>query len=109
MDEEDLVFRGKVEFEDGSEVLKPGMSVYAEIITGEKKNVVVAPREAVTLREGKRVVYVIKNQRAELREVEMGIKDAEKVEILKGLSLGEEIAISNLDKLKDKIRIKVVK
>jgi len=108
MDEEDLIFRGKVKFEDGSEVLRPGMSVYAEIVTGEKKDVLCAPREAITLREGKRVAYVIKEERALQREVEMGLKDAEKVEILKGLKLGDIVAVSNLDALKDRTRVKVV-
>jgi RND family efflux transporter MFP subunit len=106
-DEEDLVFRGKVRFEDGSEKLRPGMTVYAEIITGEKKDVVAAPREAITLRAGKRIAFVIKKGRAAMAEVELGIKDAEKVEILKGLSVGEVVAVSRLDDLKDKIKVKV--
>jgi multidrug efflux pump subunit AcrA (membrane-fusion protein) len=107
LDEEDLIFRGKVKFEDGSKVLRPGMSVYAEIITGEKKEVVTAPREAITLREGKRIAFVVKDNKAWRKEVELGIKDAEKVEILKGLSLGEFVAVSRLDDLKDKIRVKI--
>ncbi|MEE8637548.1 MAG: efflux RND transporter periplasmic adaptor subunit, partial [Candidatus Margulisiibacteriota bacterium] len=108
LDEEDLVFRGKVKFENGREVLRTGMSVYVEIITGEKKNVLVVPREAITLRQGKKVVFVIKGNKAWQKEVGLGIKDAEKVEILKGLSPGEKVAISNLDKLKDKERVKVL-
>jgi multidrug efflux pump subunit AcrA (membrane-fusion protein) len=108
MDEEDLIFRGKVKFLDGRNILRPGMSVYAEIITGEKKGVLVVPREAVTLRGGKRMVLVINNDRAYERVVKLGLKDAEKVEILKGLSLGQKVAISNLDELKDKAKIKVV-
>jgi RND family efflux transporter MFP subunit len=108
LDEEDLVFRGKVKFEDGGKMLRPGMSVYAEIITGEKKEVVVAPREAITLREGKRVAFVIQGNRARRNEVEMGIKDPEKVEIIKGLVVGQIVAVSNLDNLKNKIKVKVV-
>jgi RND family efflux transporter MFP subunit len=108
MDEEDLVFRGRVKFLDGKKMLRPGMSVYAEIITGEKKGVIIVPREAVTLRSGKRMVLVIKDGRAFEKVIELGLKDAEKVEILKGLSLGQKVAISNLDELKDKAKIKVV-
>ncbi|MBU1027385.1 MAG: efflux RND transporter periplasmic adaptor subunit [Candidatus Margulisbacteria bacterium] len=105
-DEEDLVFRAKVKFEDGKDVLKPGMTVYAEIITGEKKDVVAVPREAITLRAGKRIAFVIKNNRARVAEVELGIKDAEKVEIISGLRVGEVVAISNLDNLKDRTKVK---
>jgi RND family efflux transporter MFP subunit len=107
LDEEDLVFRAKVKFEDGREILKPGMSVYAEVVVGKKEGVLVVPREAVALREGKRVVFKIEKAKVLQSEVEMGLKDAEKVEMLKGLSLGEQVAVSNLDKLKDGSRVKV--
>ncbi|MFC1637451.1 efflux RND transporter periplasmic adaptor subunit [Candidatus Margulisiibacteriota bacterium] len=106
-DEEDLVFRGKVKFEDGGGLLRPGMSVYAEIITGEKKNVVAAPREAITLRAGKRIAFVLTKGRVREAVLELGIKDAEKVEILKGLSVGDVVAVSKLDDLKDKAKVKV--
>lgn len=109
LDEEDLIFRGKVKFEDGSGSLRPGMSVYAEIITGEKKGVLTVPREAVTLRQGRRVVFAVQNHEVRQKEVELGIKDAEKVEIVKGLTEGLKVAVSSLDKLRDKTKIKVVK
>lgn len=106
-DEEDLVFRGKVKFEDGSAMLRPGMSVYAEIITGEKQGVVTVPREAITLRAGKRIAFVLTKDRVREAVLELGIKDAEKVEILKGLSVGDVVAVSKLDDLKDKTKVKV--
>jgi RND family efflux transporter MFP subunit len=106
LDEEDLIFRGKVILENGTKVLKAGMTVYAEIVIGQQTGVIVVPREAITLREGNNVVFVIEDNRAWQREVELGIKDAEKVRILSGLNLEETIAISNLDELKDKDRVK---
>ncbi|MBU0502336.1 MAG: efflux RND transporter periplasmic adaptor subunit [bacterium] len=109
MDEEDLIFRARVEFEDGSEVLKPNMSVYAEIITGEKDDVLTVPREAIALSAGKRVIYVISSSRVKLVEAELGLKDLEKVEILSGLKEGQKVAVSSLDKLKDGAKIKVIK
>jgi len=107
MDEESLVFRSKVEFEDGRKVLKPGMSVYAEIMIGEKEGVLVIPKEAVALHEGKHVVFEVRGNEVERKEVELGIRDVEKVEVISGLSLGEKVAVSNLDKLKDKTPVKV--
>jgi len=109
MDEEDLIFRAKVEFMDGSEILKPNMSVYAEVIIGEKDNVLTVPREAIALSAGKRVVYVVEGKRVKLVEAPLGLKDLEKVEILSGLKEGQKVALSSLDKLKDGAKIKVVK
>ncbi|MFH1542302.1 MAG: efflux RND transporter periplasmic adaptor subunit [bacterium] len=108
MDEEDLVFRAKVEFDNAKE-LKTGMSVYAEIITGEKKNVVVVPRDAVTLREGKKVVFVVGRGKVDQVEVQIGAKDMVKVEVLSGVAEGAEVAVSNLSKLRDKAKIKLEK
>jgi|GEM_PF-810222 len=106
MDEEDLVFRAKVSFQDNEKVLKPGMSVYAEVIVGEKDNVITVSRNAVTLREGKKVVFMIKGRRVKQAEVEVGEKDVEKVEIISGLAVGDKVAVSNLDKLKNNSKIK---
>lgn len=107
MDEEDLVFRGKAKFTDGKGKLRPGMSVYAEVIIGEKNNVIVVPRSAVTLKGGKRIVYRLLGKKAKLTELEIGLKDAEQVEVLKGLSVGQKVAISNLDKIKDGKKVKI--
>jgi RND family efflux transporter MFP subunit len=108
-DEEDLVFRAKVELEDTKGELRAGMSVYAEVIVGEKQGVLVVPREAVTLRDGKNVVFLIKGSRAKQVTVEVGLRDPEKVEILKGLAEGDKVAVTNLDKLKDGTRVRAVK
>ncbi|MFA4858240.1 MAG: efflux RND transporter periplasmic adaptor subunit [Candidatus Margulisiibacteriota bacterium] len=108
-DEEDLVFRAKVALEEEYKELKPLMSVYAEVIIGEKKDVLVLPREAITLRDGKGAVFAIKGGRARLVDVTIGLRDAEKVEILSGLKEGDKIAASNLDKLKDGTRVKQAK
>jgi multidrug efflux pump subunit AcrA (membrane-fusion protein) len=109
MDEEDLVFRAKVTLEGDIEDLEPGMSVYAEVITGEKTDVLIVPREAIILRDGKEAVFLLKGRRARETVVELGIKDAEKVEIVSGLKEKDRVAISNLEKLKDGTRIRVVR
>ncbi len=106
-DEEDLVFRAKVKFQDDEKMLKPGMSVYAEVIVGEKKNVLTVSRNAVTLRSGKKVVFVLKGRRVKEIEVKIGAKDIEKVEVNSGLAKGEKVAVSNLDDLKNNSKVKV--
>ena len=103
-DEEDLVFRAKVKFQDDEKMLKPGMSVYAEVIVGEKKNVLTVSRNAVTLRSGKKVVFVLKGRRVKEIEVKIGAKDIEKVEVNSGLAKGEKVAVSNLDDLKKEMK-----
>ena len=109
MDEEDLVFRAKVEFEEGTDALKPGMSIYSEVIVGEKKDVVVVPRAAVTLRDGKKVVFVVRGKRVKQIGIEVGEKDMEKVEVVSGVSAEEVVAVSGIEKLKDKSKVIIEK
>ncbi|NQT28990.1 MAG: efflux RND transporter periplasmic adaptor subunit [Candidatus Saganbacteria bacterium] len=109
MDEEDLVFRSKVVFENGSQKLRPGMTVYSQVITGEKKDVLVVPRTAITLSSGNTVVYRLSGKRVKEQMVEVGSKDPEKVEIVSGLKQGDSVAISNLTKLTNGQRIKIIK
>lgn len=109
MDEENLVFRAKVKFDSDVKDLKPGMSVYAEVMTGEKDNILIVPRAAVTLYDGKKVVYLVKGSRAKRQIIEVGAKDISRVEITKGVSEGELVVVSELDKMKNNSKIKIAK
>ena len=100
--------------------LKPGMTASVEIVTNRKNGVLSVPLASVTTRdpsmkmEGERkegeedsnsepakvikkdkikeVVFVMdKNNKAQLREVKTGISDFENIEILSGLTDGEQI------------------
>jgi len=79
------------------------------VIVGEKDNVLTVPRTAVTLREGQKVVFVVDRGRARQKEIKVGDKDVEKVEAISGVSDGETVAVSNLDKLKNNEKVKIIK
>ncbi|MBI4835278.1 MAG: efflux RND transporter periplasmic adaptor subunit [Planctomycetes bacterium] len=104
---EERIFRGIVKMQEYPECLRPGMSLYADIIIEPKENVLVIPREAVLSESGKFYVYVVKDGYAQKRNVEVGIKESEKVEITEGLKDGETVAITELEKLKDGKRVNV--
>ncbi len=88
---------------------RPGMTASVDIITEERKDILVVPLSAVTTRkldkkeeeqtEGKgdseqeieEVVFVVKESKTERRKVETGISDFDNIEILSGLSLDEVI------------------
>jgi HlyD family secretion protein len=103
---EERIFRGIVKMETHPECLKPGMSLYADVIIEPKENALIVPREAVLSESGKFYVYVVKDGFAQKRGVLVGIKESEKVEITEGLKDGETVAITNLEKLNDGKRVK---
>ena len=69
-----------------------GGTVNGKVITGRKEQAVLAPEESVVLRPAGKVVYLIRDDKAEQRAVETGLKSDGMIEILSGLSGGETIA-----------------
>lgn len=79
---------------------RPGMSATVDILTETRENVISIPIQAVTTRvkeddnlseEKEEIVFVLKDNRAWERQVVTGIQDNMNIEILSGLSAGEEI------------------
>jgi membrane fusion protein (multidrug efflux system) len=91
---------------DDSSVLIPGSAVRARIQTATRTALSV-PRSAV-LPEGEGAhVFVIVADKAQEREVKLGIDDGQRIEILDGLKPGEVIAISGNYELEDGMRVRI--
>ncbi len=72
---------------------RPGGSVLAEVQIAEHKHAVVVPDTSVVLRPKGEVVYVISDGKAFERPVESGVHTGSGVEIVRGLKVGEAIAV----------------
>jgi len=94
-------FRIKVALPDDTP-LKPGMSVEANVITGEKANALLIPADAL---QGN-AVFVVANGRAQKRDLQIGIRGTRQVEVLAGLKDGETIVSPAPTDLKDGARIR---
>ena len=69
----------------------PGQYVMMQFVTGESPDALSVPRGAVARMGGKASVWVVKDGRAEPREVATGLENPERVEITQGLAGGEQI------------------
>lgn len=78
--------------------LRPEMTTHVRIIVEEKENVIVCPNESIKFEDGRYVVYVKKDGDFEKRPVKIGIRDEKNTEIISGLSEGEIILISSVQK-----------
>lgn len=77
------------------EVIKPDMTAAVSIVIGEKVNVWAVPAEAITTREGKQVVYVLRDGKPQSVEVTTGAYSDQKVEIIStSISDGETILLN---------------
>lgn len=99
--------RAEVEVGNPDGQLRPGMFVEVKIIKEQRIDVPVVPREAVTERGGKRVVFILKGQKVAMQEVELGLGDDRIVEIIKGLAVGERIVTRGMETLTDQTRVRV--
>ena len=107
MDATTHTFRAEVEVDNGDELLRPGMFIQATIVTDRHQDVAVVPRDAVTERAGRDVVFVIDGQRARRQEVSLGLGNDDWIEVVDGVSPGERVVIRGLETLTDEARVRV--
>ena len=98
-----------VEAHDDSLRLRPGMFVEVRIAIGQKENVLVIPRKAILYKQNKTYVFVVSQNQAFQREVQLGLTEEDEVEITDGLKDGEIIVVVGVEGLKDGQGIEVVK
>jgi HlyD family secretion protein len=72
--------------------LKPGMSTKVEILVKRLEDVVYVPVQAVSMADGRQVVYQ-PGSRPKPREVEIGEFNDEFIEIRKGLAVGDRVLL----------------
>lgn len=79
--------------------LKPGSYAKARIPTAKIERITLVPARAVNYVLGSNRAYVIKGGVIEAREVKLGDRFDEQVEIMEGVQEGEEVATSQLARL----------
>ncbi|HXV76659.1 MAG TPA: efflux RND transporter periplasmic adaptor subunit [Candidatus Polarisedimenticolaceae bacterium] len=93
--------RAEVAVQNPEGRLRPGMFVEVTLIAERREDVAVVPREAVTERGGRKVVFVLNGQKVNQRDVGVGLGDDEVIEIRQGVEPGERIVVRGLETLTD--------
>lgn len=86
---------------------KPGASVNATVVLGERPSAVVVPEASVVLRPAGEVVYAVQGGKVAQRIVKTGLRRDGQVEITDGLAAGETVALDGAGFLTDKADIKL--
>ncbi len=99
-----------VEAGNPGERLKPGASVHAVIITEMFKAATVVPITAILPGEekGTAVLTVSADSTAHKKQVEVGVREGDKVQILSGVRPGEEVVVVGGLGVDDKAKVKIV-
>jgi RND family efflux transporter MFP subunit len=79
--------------------LKPGSYARARIPTDKSETIVLLPNRAVQYVLGSNKAYVIKDGVIEARDIKIGERFENDIEVLEGVSAGESVATTNLPRL----------
>jgi membrane fusion protein (multidrug efflux system) len=90
-----------------SGTLKPGLFAKVTLYTGADKNTVVVPVTSLLYEEERVKVFVIEGDRARERQVKLGSKYGEMMEIAEGLKGGETVAVSGQANLSDGVKVAI--
>ncbi|RJR34452.1 MAG: efflux RND transporter periplasmic adaptor subunit [Desulfobacteraceae bacterium] len=88
-------------------VLKPGMFGRAEITLRSNKQAVIVPIQSVVTELDKDFVFVLQENKAVRREIRKGVVRDTVIEILQGLSPGEQVVTAGQASLKDGSQVRL--
>lgn len=79
--------------------LKPGSYARARVPTNRRERIKLVPSQAVSYVFGSNKVYVVKSGTVEARDVKLGDRFEQDVEVLEGIESGEQVATTQLNRL----------
>jgi multidrug efflux pump subunit AcrA (membrane-fusion protein) len=89
-------------------LLKPGTFARAHLESSRTDRVLTLPFAAIQYRYGVNRVFVVQGGQLSSREVKVGERVGERIEILSGVQSGDPVALTDVDQLADGQRVSVV-
>jgi membrane fusion protein (multidrug efflux system) len=87
--------------------LKPGGFARVHIVTDLVERVLTVPAQALQYRYGVNRVFVVRGDRLRATEIKVGDRMGERIEVVGGVTAGEPIAASGVERLADGLRVTV--
>ena len=96
-DTRSIAVRALLDNPDGR--LRPGMFARVAVVVSRKTDALIIPEQALLARGGKSFVYAVEDGKAVETEIEIGQRRPGEVEVLKGLTQGQVIVTSGLQRI----------
>ena len=94
-------------FDNKDDTLFPNQFVNVRLLVDTVKGATVVPTAAIQRGQPGTFVYLVKaDDTVEVRVVELGVTDGERVQIVSGLQPGEQVVIDGTDRLRDGAKIR---
>jgi HlyD family secretion protein len=92
---------------NGQGLLKPGTFARVHIESGKVDQVMTLSYGAIQYRYGVNRVFVVQGDHLGARELKVGDRLGDRIEVVSGVKAGETIAVSDVDKLADGLKVSV--
>ncbi len=88
-----IYYKADIIFSDAtsSQIVLPGMTADIDIVTNYKENVLVLPKSAIKIKDGKYYVQVYENGEIKFKDIFVGLIGNEKVEIIDGVKDSDKV------------------
>ncbi|NLI15567.1 MAG: efflux RND transporter periplasmic adaptor subunit [candidate division Zixibacteria bacterium] len=106
-DPETRLFRVELEIDNPGGALKPGMFARAQIVIMHLHQVLAVDNNAVFFDEGISKVYIVQNDTAFARSIELGPGDGRRTQVLSGLEQGQMVVIRGKNNLRDRTPVTI--
>ncbi len=101
-------FKVTVEVRDRSRQLKPGMFGRVRIVYDTRKDVLLAPKEAILIEDDESAVYVIRDAMSFRQIVEIGYSNDAYIEVLSGIEAGDLVITTGQNNMRDSTKVEVI-
>jgi len=89
--------------------LKPGTFARVHVESGKVDDVLTLPYAALQYRYGVNRVFVVKGDRLVMRELQVGERLGDRIEIVSGVTAGDQVAITDVETLNDGMLVAVTR
>lgn len=108
VDTESRTIKAYAIIENKNNYLRPGLLINIDIILNEIKNTMLIPEQSVLTSKDYSYVFIIENNIAKLKKVNLGISSNGKIQILNGIKSDDIVVTLGHEKLKDGSKIKII-
>jgi len=108
VDERNRHFKIEIRVANPDSSLLAGMYATARFVVASAKDAIVVPREAVMTKDGKRIVLKVDGDKVAVVAVTEGLNDGRQVQIVSGLSAGDQVIADARRQLPADARVKAV-
>lgn len=103
------IFDMEVHVANPDQVIKSGMYARVAVVTKRQSGVVVIPYDSLLHRDKGDVVFIVQGDVARQRPVEIGLRQADRVAVLKGVQPGDGVVVQGQADLRDGSKVQVEK